>query len=96
MQELDFGERLISYLTQVPFEQVLMETLELSIAIPHQITPTWDSGSHHKDWISRGISPTPSPFSSTMVLATPVLILFSYIVYPHNHSHPLMKVSTPA
>ena len=95
VQELDYGALQLSCITQVLSEHLQAETLEPSIVILHHSVPTWGSGSPHRGWILRGISPIHSLFNSTMALAIPVTTPFSYKTHHYSHLHPLTMVFTP-
>jgi hypothetical protein len=96
MQELGYGALQLSCITQVLSEQLKVETLEPSSVILHRSVPMWGSGSLHRGWILRGISPILSPFDSTMALATPVTTPFSYKTHHYSHLPPLTMAFIPA
>ena len=95
IQELGFGGLQTSCTTLVPSKRAQVETLEPSTVILHQIIPMWGSGSHHKDWTLQGIFWIPSPFSLIMGPTIPPVILpFSFKIYPYSHLLPHTMVST--
>ena len=96
MQELGCGTLQISFITQVHSKHWQVETLEPSTVVLHHSVLMWGSGSPHRGWILRGISPILSLFNSLMVLATPVTTPFSYKTHHYSLLPPLTMVFTPA